>query len=551
MPQVEFSKKDLEKLLGFKVNEKDLETYFLPTKSELDSYKDGIITLKGTDTNRPDLWGVEGVVRELKAHLDLETKKYEFKKSDYSVEISDLKNIRPRASYAIVKNVKMSEDFLVSLINMQEKIANSFGNRRKDVAIGIFDLDKIKGKKLKYFAKEKTFEFIPLGENKKMSLEQILNEHKKGIEYANLLKDFNKYPILMDEKENVLSMPPIINSNNSGKVELNTKNLFIDITGFSQKKLDVVLLIFAMAFVDRGCVVEQVEVNYLDEKIKYWGLDLTPGKMQIKKQLINEYIGLNLDDNTICKLLKQKNYSVEINKDIINLTYPPYRQDILHVVDVIEDIIIEYGYNLLEPKKLNFYSVGKLLPETEWQNLIRNIGVGLGLQEILSFTLTSVKKQYNCLNIKDFKPVELENPMSENIAIFRERILPEHLEFLSKNQHISYPQNIFEIGKVISIKDNKAIENTNLIITLSSNDVSYTLIKQYLDAVLKNLDISEISYEKIDLPYLIEGRSAKIVFKLNNKIMVGYLGEISPSVLMNFGINMPVAYFEININKYD
>ena len=383
MPVIEFNKKDFENLLGFSVDNNLLETYFIPAKGELDGFTDNLIKVDISDSNRPDLWGVEGLVRELKAHLGLENSltKYNFKKSDYTVEVSGLKDIRPRASYCVVKNVNMTEDLLVSLINMQEKIAGTFGKKRKEIAIGIFDLDKINGKKLKYFAANKNTKFIPLSHTCELTLEEILKEHKKGLEFGDLLKDFDKYPLLVDEKNEVLSMPPIINSNSSGKVELDTKNLFVDITGLDQEKVDTALIIFAYAFADRGADVELVEINYVDENKKYL-LGLEPYEMSFDKSKIYDYLGEKISDDKIKELLERKNYFVSFLNDKINLKYPKYRQDILHPVDVIEDLIIEYGYNILKPEKLNFHTTGKLLKETDFRNVVREICIGMQLQEL-------------------------------------------------------------------------------------------------------------------------------------------------------------------------
>jgi phenylalanyl-tRNA synthetase beta chain len=552
MPVIEFNKKDFENLLGFEVEESQLETYFIPAKGELEVYdkENDLVKVEISDSNRPDLWGVEGIVRELKAHLGLENSllKYNFKKSDYSVNVSGLKGIRPKASYCVVKNVNITEDLLVSLINMQEKIAGTFGKKRKEIAIGIFDLDKINGKKLKYYGADKKTKFVPLGFTQALTLEKILTEHKKGLEFGDLLKDFDKFPLLVDEKNEVLSMPPIINSNNSGRVELDTKNLFVDITGFEQEKVDVALLIFALAFADRGAEVELVEINYLDENKKYL-LDLNPLEMSFDKSKIYDYLGEKISDEQIVELLTRKNYFVEINENKLNLKYPKYRQDILHPVDVIEDLIIEYGYNILVPEKMNFYTPGKLLKETEFGNLVREICVGMQLQEIVTFTLTSKKKQYENLGAKSIHTVELANPMSESIAIFREHLLPEVIEFLTKNQHISYPQNIFEYGRTLRVENNKVIEENHLFVGLCANKISYTDIKQRLDAFLKNIGALNIKYTALDYPFCISKRSAKVTFELNNKTFEGVIGELSPKTLFNYGLNMPLACFEISLQR--
>ncbi|PIU22623.1 MAG: phenylalanine--tRNA ligase subunit beta [Candidatus Diapherotrites archaeon CG08_land_8_20_14_0_20_30_16] len=558
MPNIVFSKRDLESLMGFDIDNNQLETYFFPAKGELNDFVDGVITVEITDSNRPDLWSVEGIARELKAHLGLEKAlpKYRFAKSDYIVEVSGENKFNPKETSAIIRNVNVTEDLLISMINFQEKLCNTFGRKRSEFAIGIYALNKVNGKRLRYTVVDKKTKFKPLEFNEEMTLEEILKVHPKGKEFAHLMKDMNKYPVWIDEAGKIMSMPPIINSNESGKVELGLQDLFLEVTGVSQEKVDLVLLICALAFADRGAKVESITVNYLDEKKAIVSLDTTPGEISFEKQKIFDYLGEFLTDNQIVEFLERKHYNIKVVGNKVNVQYPKYRQDILHPVDIIEDLIIEYGYNVIKPAKFSSATTGKILQTTEWSNLVREASIGLGLQEVVTFTLTNVKKQSDLLNIdKKERPfVELANPMSGSIAIFRQRILPEHLELLSKNQHISYPQNIFEFGKSVHIelknKNEIVKEENNLCVTLCHNEASYTEAKQRLDAILKAIDAKDIKYEPVDLSYLISKRSALVTFKLGKNICTGYIGELHPDILLMFGLNMPVAYFEICVDKY-
>ena len=548
MPTIEFKKSDLEILLNKKIKDNEVFDFFLPVKGEVDGFENNIIKLDEKDSNRPDLWSVEGIARDLKAHLqiDVSIPQYNFDNSQYVVKIDDnLKNIRPFGAYAIAKNVKITDDFLKSLIQIQEKITTSFGKKRAEVAIGIFDLDKINGKKLKYFASETNFKFIPLGFEQQMTLKEILEKHPKGKEFSKILKNKIKYPLLVDEKNNVLSMPPIINSNSSGKVTTHTKNLFIDVTGTNFEKVNVALLILSMALADRGAKVEKVKI--IDGKKEIYTPVLKIEELEFDKKLIFDYFE-ELSDNKIKELLERKRYDVEFINNKIKVKYLNYRQDIFHPVDVIEDLLISYGFNKIIPEKINVLTSGSTLEKTDWLNLVREAALGTKLQEVMLFTLTSRNKQYKNI-LYENEPVEIANPMSEKIAIFREHIFPEHLEFLTKNQHISYPQNIFEVGPILELKDDEVVEKEKLTVSLCNNNISFTEIKQYLETILRNIGAKDIKVSKKEYDWFIVGRSAKVKYKLKNKLHTGFLGEIKPEVLLNFGLEMPVALFEIEIYK--
>lgn len=549
MPTIDINKRDLQELLGIDVLDRDIKNFFLPVKGEVDGFEDDTIKLDVKDSNRPDLWSVEGVARDLKSHIGIEKgyPKLELKKSNYVVSIEGVENIRPKAAYAIARNVTITDSLLKSLIQMQEKICGSFGRKRKEVAIGIFDLDKVHGTKLRYYGADKKEQFIPLGFDKPMSLETILKEHPKGVEYSFLLSNKNKYPVLRDEQNEVLSMPPIINSESSGKVETTTRNLFLDVTGFDQNTINTALLILCYALSDRGAKIEQVELDYKLDKKKIVTPYIEEKFVEFDKQKIIDYFE-PLSDSQITELLERRRYRVEIKKDKIKVFYLNYRQDILHPVDVIEDLIISYDYNKVKASDLTIQTTGKLLDKTEWLNLVREAGLGLGLQEVMTFTLTSKEKQYKKL-LRAGQPVELANPMSENIAIFREFIFPEHLELLSKNQHITYPQNIYEVGQTLSTDTKEVFERNKLTVTLCYNKVSFTEIQKMLDATLRNIGAKDIKIKSKEFNWFVKGRSAEVIFKINNTEKTGIIGELNPQILENFNLEMPVALFEIEVDK--
>ena len=547
MPKIDVSRLDLESLLGYKIKDNELEKFFLCAKCEVDGVEGDTIKLDIKDSNRPDLWSVEGVVREVKGdHGEIKgIKEYSFEKSDYTVDVGAMKEIAKYVAAAVVKNVDISDDFLISLINMQEKIASSYGKKRSELSMGIYDLNKINGKKLKYFlGDKKTVKFVPLGFEKEMTLEEILKNHKKGQEYGHLLTGFDKYPVWQDEKGKIMSMPPIVNSNDSGKVEIGKNDLFIEVTGITQEKVNVALLIVCMAFADRGAKVEGITVDYGSEKVvtPYFAKE----KMEISKQKIFDYIGMEISEKDLISLLERKGYNVKIVKDKVAVEYPNYRVDIMHPVDIIEDILISIGYNTIKLEKVDVRSNGGLLDNTVWADSLRLLGVGAGLQEIITFTLTSKEKQFNKMKIKN-NAVTIANPMSESIEIFRTSLVPEHLEFLVKNQHVSYPQNVFEVGKILEENDKGIFEKIFFTGTLCYDGVDYTYVKRLAEFVLNNLEVTDKRYIEFKHNSFIEGRVAKIEYILNGKKREGIIGEISPEVLKNFNLEMPVAVFELDL----
>lgn len=546
MPTLEMSKKDLETLTGHKFKNKDeLEDALWKAKTELETVEGDTIKAALSDTNRPDLLSTEGIARELRYKLGKQKKvqEYKVKKSGRHAMVDPaLKDLRPFAAYAVAKNIKVTETFLIQLIQLQEKICQTFGRNRKEVAIGIFDLDQVHGN-VRYYAADPKTEFIPLEYKVNMRLDEILLEHPKGKEYAHLLKGNKKFPLLVDEKNEVLSMPPIINSASSGKVTEKTKNLFLDVTGFSQQKVNTALAIFCAALADRGAEIESIEVKYGSKTIT------TPAfenkKITVDKKRLEKITGLQKSDAEWKKRLQESGFETVFKGNKIECEYSNLRQDILHAVDVIEDVLISEGYNAIPLEEVKLPVVGNESPEALFLDTVRDACIGMNLQEVLTYTLTSKEKQETLIGLKDEKFVEIANPVSENLCVFRKNIFPEMLAFLAKNKHATYPQHLFEVGKTVALDANSetgAKETNTLCIVLSSRKTSFSEIKSHLQALETafgwKTQLKEASHSAF------ENGQCGLIQNGNKK---GMIGTVNKQTLQNYGLEMPVTVLEIEL----
>ena len=164
--------------------------------------------------DRPDLYSVEGLARSLRAFLDIEPGMAEYDVQETEIEVNvegSVKNVRPYILCAAVHDVDITDDLLRSLMEMQEKLHITIGRKRSKIAIGVHDLDKI-APPFRYKAVHPNeISFVPLAKTDEWDLKQILEKHEKGIDYAHLLKGKDKYPVILDSNDDVLSFPPIIN----------------------------------------------------------------------------------------------------------------------------------------------------------------------------------------------------------------------------------------------------------------------------------------------------------------------------------------------------
>jgi phenylalanyl-tRNA synthetase beta chain len=548
MPTIEASYQDLCELIGKKVGIEELEELVNFAKCEIDVVNGDILKIEVKDTNRPDLWSSEGIAREIKSKIFRpKFPEYKVKKSDVVVKVEKkVSKVRPFTVCAVVKNLKISQAFLSQIIQLQEKIAGTLGRNRKEVAIGIYDYDKIKPPIRFTTVKPDGIKFTPLDFTEEMTPREILEKHPKGKEFGHLLAGKKEYPIFIDARDKVLSMPPIINSEYSGKVTEETKNVFIECSGFNFKFLMPALNVMVTAMADRGGEICSVKVIYPEKTILT--PDLSPKKAFVDVDYINKISGLELSLDEICKLLEKANYKILKKGKRIELLYPAYRNDIMHQRDVVEDVVISYGYNKIKPEPLKMKTEGKI-SEAEIQNeKIVEIMVSLGFQEILSYTLTNKTNLFQKMNLKEERVAEIENIVSENWCVFRNWLLPSLMEFFSNNQHVEYPQKIFEVGNVVLIDEKQETRTRDvrkLAAAIADSRMSYDDIAAVLDAFMSLAGV-KYKLEKTEHPSFIQGRVARILVKGKQ---IGIIGEIRPEVLENWKLEMPVAAFEIEIEN--
>lgn len=546
MPTIEGSKKDLEKLIGKKFSEKELEDVLIFAKSELDSIEGDAIKIEVKDTNRPDLWSMEGIARELRGRVGKERglPKFKVKKGKVKLIIEkSVKKTRPLMVAAIVRNVKVDEEFLIQMIQLQEKIGLTYSRRRKEAGIGLYDFDKLTPPIYYKGFKPRELKFAPLEFENELFLDDILETHPKGQEYGHLISAYEYYPIIIDSKGLVASMPPIINSNYTGKITEKTKNIFIESTGFNEEYVNTALTIVATALEERGGTIEYVQV--IDRGKKFWSPEFKGKKILVEEELFRKVSGENWSRKEIVKLLERARYNVKVKGKKLECEYASYRQDILHPVDVVEDAIISFGYNKLVPEEIKMPVRGSEQKETVLKETVRDVCIGMGLQEIMNFTLTSKEKQEGRMGLGEEEFVELANPMSSEWRIFRKSLVPEMLAFMGRNKNAEYPQRLFEVGKTLELDEKEETnvrEPVKVCIALSEQKVEFNEIKRHLDALCENMNW-KYEMKKVDHPSFKKGFCAEV--KIGKR--KGIVGIVSEKVLEKFGLEMPVSVMELEI----
>lgn len=550
MPVITFKYQDL-KDLGIDMEKDELINTLPMMSSDIEDFDDEEIKVEFFP-NRPDNLSVEGVARSFKGFINQETglPKYEVTPSDESVIVdAEVAKIRPYIAFAKIEGVDFTGDKLKYIMDFQENLHWVIGRDRKKVAIGIHNADVV-SQPFNYIATPKDENaFVALEKDTPMTPEEILTHHEKGVAYAHLLEDFDKYPLILDKDKQVLSMPPIINGELT-KIDENVKNIIVDVTGTDERAVNQCLNIICSSFAEVGGKIKSMEVKYENKSITT--PDLTPQVKNVHVDVANSLIGgtdLNAED--IQQLLSQARFDSEIlNDNELKVYIPSYRIDILHEVDVVENIAVQYRINDVEAK---LPDISTIAYEHDWfrsESLMREVMIGLGFQEIMSLMLTNEDAHFSKMKQKEIDHVQVARPITIDRTMIRTSLINSLMEFLEDNKHEDLPQKIFEIGDVLYMdetQETKVRASKKLAGLICHSSANFTEIKSVVTSLLQNLGYSmEISDS--NNPSFIAGRVSDVKGTSANGNISGFFGEFSPEVITNFTLDYPVIGFEIEFN---
>jgi phenylalanyl-tRNA synthetase beta chain len=541
--------KRLQELIKAKISLKELDQILADIGMELDEVDGDEVKIEIT-AERTDLITPEGLARAINCYLELEKyKEIKVNKGDYVHKIEPtVKKVRAFTKSFVVKGLNFTDDNIKALMWIQEKLHDTYGRKRKKVAIGVYNLNDIKFPVIYTARKPQEIKFIPLGMNQKLDGFKILQKHPTGRNYAHLLEGQDKFPLQIDNSGQVLSMPPIINSNILGKIDENTTDIFVECTGPNEDALDSIMNILATMFNDWKGKIFSVTIKDGSKTSICPSLTIKERTIEVKE--IEQLIGIKLKTKEASKLLEKMEYCVKkIEGNKITVSIPSIRTDVWHNVDLADDVARAYGYNNIELILPNLSTIGKMLPENILTEDLANFLVGLGLIEVKTFALTNHLDQFKRMNVKESKHIALgKNTEDKNLSMIRCWLMPELIKALVANRNQEYPQRIFEIGTIV-IPDNKSdVKSKNvskLVCLLCEENADFTKIRQILDSILEFIGV-EYTIKETKHNSFIHGRVANIQIKGKN---VGLLGEINPQVLDNWDLKIPICALEINLEN--
>ncbi len=548
-PVITVRKSDLETLVGRSLSREELLYLLAKLKCEVEELEDDVLTYEA-NSDRPDLFSVEGLSRALKPWLGIQWRPFKIVDSNVNGYAKNIKE-RPYVALAIVRDLELSNEAISQIMQLQEKIAQTYGRNRKKVSIGLYDLDYIKPPIYYDLADPDETRIKPLNEPVTMSLREILDKTEKGVLYGFIIKDMEKYPVLRDSEGRILSLVPIINSDDF-KVTPETRNVLIDATGTSLEEVVNAVTIMATSLAERSRsgVIEVVRVYYEDGLVVE-----APRRSQLEIEVelesINRLLGTQLGIQDVVKLLSYFYYEVKpVNNEKLVAKPPIYRLDVKTWVDIVEDVAIAYGYEVLGEEALSLppsTTPGRKHPVEYLSSRLRDILVGFGFQEVANYIMSNREIQLKLLGI-DEELIVVENPKSDRFEALRIWLTPQLLEVVRENIEKTPRLAIFEIGDVVipdpNMETSVRIER-RLGLAITHEKTTLTDGIAYIKTILRELGVEAV-FEKKEVKGFLPERTASIKACGGE---LGFVGEIDPRILYKIGVKNPVVIAEIILNK--
>ncbi len=530
MPTVTFDKQAFLKAIGKRLPDQLLAEKIAMLGTDVQAVTETEVSVE-VFPDRPDLLSMYGFARAMRSFLGVKTglSSYPVIKGKNVVTIDPaLKTIRPVTACAIVRKLKLDDVRIKQIIDMQEKLHGTYGRKRKRMSMGIYPLNAISFP-VRFEARQPNeIVFTPLEGTKPLPALQILKEHPKGKDYAGLLFNARAFPVFVDNDERIMSLVPIINSELTGRVNVETKEVFVEVSGFDYDVCHKALLMVCAAFADMGGALESVELRYGPKKLR--SPDFTPRSMILTAAAVNEQLGTSLTQKEVCDNLQKMGYDARAT----TVKVPAYRADILHEVDLIEDVAIGYGYDNLKPTTPLMATIGAETNTARTERIIRQLLVSLGYTELKSFCLSSVETQVTKVG-QMRRPLEMENPLTADYSVLRQQLIPGLLDALSHNRSNEYPQLLFEIGPVWTPEEEQRVS-----FVVCGERAGFTEAKATIEATLRLIG-KQLQLKPYEDKLFISGRAAVLPG--------GFFGEIHPQVLSRFEIPCAVSAGELRIKE--
>ena len=506
-------------------------------------------------SNRVDCYGVLGIAREAAATFQkkfcppiVEVKENDEKASDYVKVTVEDPELCPRYCARVVKNVKIGpspkwmQRCLASngirpinnLVDITNYVMEEFGQ-----PMHAYDLDTIANQEIVVRRAGKDEKFVTLDGQERIMDENVLMicDGEKAVGIAGIMGGENS--MITDDVKTVLFEAACFDGTS---IRLSSKRIGLrtDASGKFEKGLDPNN---AQAAIDRACqLMEELGAGeVVGGMVDVCSETREPSRVKFEPEKINKLLGTSLTKEEMIDYLGRVELAYDEKTD--EIVAPTFRQDIHCNADVAEEVARFYGYDKI-PMTLptGEATTGKLPFKLRIQEVARDIAEYCGFSEGMSYSFES-PKVFDKLCIPEDselrKGITISNPLGEDYSIMRTSTLNGMLASLSTNYNRRNKDvRLYELGNIYLPKSLPLTE-------LPDERTMFTLGMYGKGDFFDMKGVCEEFFEKIGMkkkvtydpksgkPFLHPGRQANMIYK--GKV-VGYLGEVHPSVADNYSI---------------
>jgi len=540
VPTVEVRIWDIERIARTQLRYSEIEELLTRLKCEVEELRGDTLVYEASH-DRPDLFSAEGLGRAIRTLKGVERGFKELTLGSSGVELiaTEAPTYRPYVLMALVKGLSLDDEAIRQIFQLQEKLHSTYCGDRALVSIGLYDFSKVKPPI--YYKSVSKYSFRPLDSSEVMGIEEILEKTEKGVRYRHLVRH-GSYPLLVDSAGTVLSLPPIINSEDT-RVTTGTSDVVIDVTGTDLDLMSRVLNVVVGALVERGANAEVLKVNVIGRGGVIESPQYSAREFYVRLGDVSRLLGINLSADDVVNYLGLMGINVKsVGSEYVVVRTPPYRIDIMHSVDLIEELAIAYGYDRLGAELLPPTHPGAIHP-VEWvSKLFRDLMIGLGFNEVVNFML--IDSEYlSELGLSNY--ITIENPKMRSYSAVRNSLIPSILLALRANTTFMRGVRLFEVGDVVEVNGGEVRSVRKLSCAIASPETTLTDALVVLKSLLSTLGI-KYSLKPYEHPVMISGRCGCVVV---NEAAVGVVGEVHPRVLNYLGVSLPTAAIELSLSE--
>jgi phenylalanyl-tRNA synthetase beta chain len=266
--------------------------------------------------------------------------------------------------------------------------------------------------------------------------------------------------------------------------------------------------------------------------------ELKPRVVELEAGYVNHLLGREFTVDEVRDYLERMRFGVEVRGSRLKVLVPAYRADVLHPIDLVEDIAIAYGYMNFKPEIPKLSTLGRSDELELFCDRVRDLMVGYGFMEVMTLIMSNERDLFDRMSVEAVEVASALNPVSLEHSVARNWLLPSLLTVLEKNRSREYPQLLFELGDCVKADGSQPRKLAGVI---AHSKASFSEVKSVATGLLDELGV-DYALKDLRHPSFMEGRCAGFNF--------GFFGELKPTVLSNFGLEVPVAAFELALDGF-